>query len=388
MYFDPRRAAQELEMLVRGQWADGLVPHILFNPEAEHYEPGPATWGTVGAPGAPSGVKTSSITQPPIAATAARKIHARAGADAEVAGAIARVVPALDRWHAWFASARDPHDRGVPCILHPWESGMDNAPRWDAALARIEPGEVKYKRKDDTIVDASQRPTRFEYDRYFFLVEERSRKRFAPPAREGEPFLVEDVAMAAILCRAEEDLAALAADLRLGELEARARTRHAKLARAIQTHLYDAARAAYFDFDLVSQQRVEGEHAAHLIPLFAGIAPAPAVARAKDQLRDPNAFGVAWPVPSVPPSAPTFEPRRYWRGPTWINVNWMLVEGLKRAGEKEAARGLAERTIALVRDHGFCEYYDPTTGEGLGAANEFGWTAALTLDLIQRRAEF
>ncbi|HVH45739.1 MAG TPA: hypothetical protein VM925_25475, partial [Labilithrix sp.] len=65
-HLDPRRAARELHMLLRGQWKDGLVPHIVFNPAAAHYEPGPATWQTDGAPGAPTNAQASSITQPPV----------------------------------------------------------------------------------------------------------------------------------------------------------------------------------------------------------------------------------------------------------------------------------------------------------------------------------
>lgn len=385
-HFDPRRAARELEMLVRGQWADGLVPHINFHPDAENYEPGPGTWKTSGAPGAPSAVKTSSITQPPIAATAALKVLESAAGDRDTTDALARVVPALDRWHAWFATTRDPRRRGVPCILHPWESGMDNAPRWDAALRRIEPGEVAYKRKDDQVVDASQRPTKFEYDRYFFLVEERARRKFAPPAAEGEPFLVEDVAMAAILCRAEEDLAVLADRLGQKDVAGRARARHEALARAMVERLYDASAATFFDYDLVGDARVEGEHVAHLVPLFAGVCPRPAIDRILARLRDADGFGTPWPIPSVPRGASTFDGRRYWRGPAWVNVNWMTIDGLRRAGERDAADALARRTVELVTKSGFGEYFDPVTGEALGAASEFGWTAALVIDLLRAPA--
>jgi GH15 family glucan-1,4-alpha-glucosidase len=65
-------------------------------------------------------------------------------------------------------------------------------------------------------------------------------------------------------------------------------------------------------------------------------------------------------------------------------VNWLLVEGLRRAGAHDAAARLAERTLALVERSGFFEYFDPQTGEGLGAQS-FAWTAALAIDLIERR---
>lgn len=384
MHFDPRRAARELEMLVRGQWDSGMIPHITFNPDAEHYEPGPAMWETIGAPGAPTNVRVSSITQPPIAATAARKLLDCAGGDAEIEAALRdRVLPALDRWHEWFARDRDPAGSGVPCIMHPWESGMDNAPRWDAALARIDPGDVRYVRKDDTIVDASQRPQRADYDRYFFLVKHRKKRGFAPAERGADPFLVEDVAMASILCRAERDLSEVAQALGLVEVASRAGARRARLEEAIAGRLFDPAKAVYFDVDVTTGKRIEGVHVAHWLPIFAGIAPPNAVRLVVQRLADPTAFGPAWPVPTVRVDDPKFEPQRYWRGPTWINVNWMLVDGLAAAGEANASRALAEKTLDLVSHSGFYEYFHPQTGAPLGASS-FAWTAALAIDLAAR----
>jgi glycogen debranching enzyme len=378
-HIDPRRAARELQMLLRGQWDDGLIPHIIFNPEAAHYEPGPATWRTENAPGAPKAARASSITQPPIAATAARRVLARAGGDAEVETVLREVVLGLERWHRWFAVTRDPTNDGVPCIVHPWESGMDNAPRWDAAMKRIEPGVVEYKRKDDGIIEASQRPTRYDYDRYFFMVHERARHGFAPPRPETEPLLVQDVAMGAILCRAERDLAALARDL--GVEASHAAERGDKLERAIQARLYDEGTANYHDYDVLGKAPILVDHVATMLPLFAGIAPPAAVDRIVEKLRDPTAYGASYPVPSVPLSSPELDTRRYWRGPSWINVNWMIIEGLRASGQNDAAASLTEKTLALLAKSGFFEYFDPRTGEGLGA-NDFSWSAALAIDLL------
>ena len=105
-HLDPRRAARELELLMRGQWDDGLVPHILFDPKAVDYEPGPRAWGTENAKGKPSAVNTTSITQPPVAATAARFVLESSGGDREVSHAISGIGSGLDRWHEWFARTR------------------------------------------------------------------------------------------------------------------------------------------------------------------------------------------------------------------------------------------------------------------------------------------
>jgi hypothetical protein len=66
-----------------------------------------------------------------------------------------------------------------------------------------------------------------------------------------------------------------------------------------------------------------------------------------------------------------------------VNVNWFLVRGLEQAGLGTEARQLAELTVDLVSRSGFVEYYEPTTGEPLGA-RDFSWSAALTIDLLVR----
>ena len=63
-----------------------------------------------------------------------------------------------------------------------------------------------------------------------------------------------------------------------------------------------------------------------------------------------------------------------------MNTNWAIVEALGRRGHPALADRLRARTLALVEEHGFAEYFSPTVGTGHGAP-EFSWTAALTIDL-------
>jgi glycogen debranching enzyme len=94
-------------------------------------------------------------------------------------------------------------------------------------------------------------------------------------------------------------------------------------------------------------------------------------------------YNVPFPLPSVPDKSPYFDPRRYWRGPVWINMNWFVIVGLQRYGFTEEAQWLRTHTLGLVEKSGFREYYNPMSGEGLGATS-FSWTAALTIDLLDR----
>jgi glycogen debranching enzyme len=83
----------------------------------------------------------------------------------------------------------------------------------------------------------------------------------------------------------------------------------------------------------------------------------------------------------VPTDAPEFDADRYWKGPTWVNVNWAIIQGLRRCDEPELAEDLRRRTLELIYRSGFAEYFSPLTGRGFGA-EEFSWTAALALDLL------
>ena len=93
-------------------------------------------------------------------------------------------------------------------------------------------------------------------------------------------------------------------------------------------------------------------------------------------------FSTPWPVPSVPQNSSYFDPYKYWQGPTWVNTNWLIIDGLTRYGFLAEAKLLKEKTLELVEKSGFYEYFNPLDGGPAGAAN-FSWTAALTIDLVK-----
>jgi putative isomerase len=123
-----------------------------------------------------------------------------------------------------------------------------------------------------------------------------------------------------------------------------------------------------------------------LLPLLTGRLPERVTRRLVAHLTDPTALWPRFPVPSVALSDPAFDAQQMWRGPTWINVNYLLVEGLERCGYRTKAQELRRRTIQLIGRHrDIFEYYDPLTGEPPPkAASLFGWSAALFIDLLLR----
>src|SRR5918995_6752281 len=215
-HLDTRRAAQELRTLFAHQWKTGKVPHIVFNPKAppHSYYPGADHWACAAAsPDAPPAPPyTSCLCQPPIHAVAALRIWEAASserASAEATAFLREIYPRLLAWHCYLLTYRDPEGSGLVTIYHPWESGTDNSPRWDAALEAVEVGEMSpHPRYDLNHVDnPSQRPTDADYDRYLWLV--KLVKRAAcdeATIYRSHPFLVKDVLFSAILVAANEAL--------------------------------------------------------------------------------------------------------------------------------------------------------------------------------------
>jgi len=125
-----------------------------------------------------------------------------------------------------------------------------------------------------------------------------------------------------------------------------------------------------------------------LIPLILDLPSGIVNTLVNKHLLNENEFWLPFPVPSVAKSEPTFRPSantflkmtNIWRGSTWINMNWYLVQGLKKHGYKEEAEKIIEKSVDLVRKEGFREFFNPFTGEGGGEKN-FGWST-LVLDMI------
>jgi glycogen debranching enzyme len=375
---DVPRGRQEVRTLLRGQWEDGMVPHIVFHPTSVDYSPGPELWGSASCPGAPP-VATSGLTQPPVLATAVRALH-EASPDA---GFLEEVLPAVEAWHVWLHRERAFDGSGLVAILHPWESA-DNAPRFDRALARVDHGSASAPaRSDRRRLAAAERPTDRDYRGYLALVQSLRRCDYRPQSLAETPFAYVDLTFNSVLAAAETDLAWLWGEL--GERGDRATAAATRL-RAGLARRWDEAAAAYRELDLHSGEGDIPGTVGDLLPLYAGAPNPPQARRLFDEaLWAPTRFGPApeapWAVTTVSKSSPDFEPRRYWRGPVWINVNWFLIRGLGRLGLNEEAEELRTMTLQLVEASGFSEYYQPSTGGPLGSP-EFSWSAALTLDLL------
>lgn len=385
--YDQDRAQRELNHLFDSQWKNGMLPQIVFNPHISgDYFPGADFWHADESPNAPRDSKTSGVVQPPIHATATLHIYRHAQNTKDARAFLEKAFPRLEAWHEYLYRDRDPEHEGLAYIRHPWESGMDNSPMWDPIMLRLQlrPDEIPdYHRADTHTVSAVDRPTSSSYDRFAWLVQLFAGLDYdEEKIRRDCPFLVQDVLFNTLLCQAERDLAEIARVL--GEDPSSSDERAEKTAHAINEKLWDEEHATYLDFDLVADHLIYVYVAPNFLTLYAGIPDEDRARRMVERLEN-TAFALGdenmTPVPSYDPRGFGFSPDRYWRGPVWINIDWLLMRGLERYGFEKHARSLRQTIIDLCGNQGFHEYFEPVAGYGQGSVL-FSWTAALLLDVL------
>ncbi|GAA2079680.1 alpha-glucosidase [Streptomyces albiaxialis] len=302
-------------------------------------------------------------SKPPLAAWAVWEVYRQTGDRAF----LREMYPKLTAYQEWWYRNRD-HDRdGLaeygatidPANKTPedarlaaaWESGMDNAPRFDAALGT--------KALENTGPDGK---------------------------KLGFSVNQESVDLNAYLAADQDHLAKIAAASGHGREAASWRTRAAKTHRAVRETMYDPKTGWFYDTSLGGERlTARGRGIEGAIALWTGTASRYQARQARKLLVSPDEFATKVPFPTVAKSSPYFAPTKYWRGPVWLDQAYYAAEGLRRYGYGRDARELMSRLIdatgvGSTKDP-IRENYDPTTGKGLNAAN-FSWSAALLLPLL------
>ena len=392
-HLDPGRAAKEIANLVHGQWANGMMPHMIFN-DGNEYRLERDSWQSWLSPYAPDNKSTSGITQPPVLADAVVKVGQKMNSTDRKEFYRYMYEP-LVSYHEWLYAERDPHHEGLTLQIHPNEVGMDNTPPWMQQLyehsrpwwiAAVEKLRLDFLvnllRRDTRRVAPGQRISNVEAMMLWDVVRRLRRKKYdIDKILHRSLFCTEDVMFNSILIRNNTQLKQIANNLRRN-LPDDLLDNMKKTEKALE-QLYDEATGQYYSRDFITHKLLTQPTIAGLMPLYSGSISKERAARLVEVLKDHKQFWLHHPVPSVPLSSEFFSAERYWQGPTWINTNWLIIEGLRRYKYDELADDLQARTVATVTSAGPYEYFSPIDGRGLGADN-FSWTAALTIDLISQ----
>jgi len=266
----------------------------------------------------------AAVTKPPIIAWTALKLYQQSD-DLDF---LNEIYEPLVRWNDWWFRHDDDRDSIVQ-YDHPFSSGLNDSPMWD----------------------------------------------------EGMP--VESPDLNVCLCLQIEALAEIARLIGETEDVEMWAQRSRRLARRIVEHFYDPAAGLFWPTRNHRPIRVLTPFC--LYPLWLGkLLDDKIAARLVAHLTDPGQFWTAYPVPTVSVSNPHYNPNQMWRGPTWLNVNYIFIDALVKSGYPDLARQLRDRTLELVLKHDdIYEYYHPETGDHPPrAAPTYGWSSALFIDLV------
>ena len=391
-HLDIERAKMELLSLLRGQWDNGMLPNIIFR-EDPAYRIDRGVWRSWLNPYAPNDVTTTGITQPPMLAEAVVQVGKKLEWP-ERRSWYHMMYPALLKHHEWLYRERDPHGEGLVLLVHPWETGLDNTPPWmDEMHEHLMPFWIRLVEKShfDRVINLFRRDTKSVLiDERFSTIESLMlmdiqrrlrRKRYdINKILDHSLFAIEDLTFNSILIRANCHLRDIAKSLRETlpeELEV-----HMKKTEQTLEELWDPYSAQYYSRDFITHRLLKTPSIATLLPLYAGTISKERAEKLVRLTENEHSFGPAYPVPSVPLNSFWFHRKLYWQGPTWVNMNWLIIDGLQRYGFKDHAEALRESTLEMIKKSGFYEYFDPIDGSAAGADN-FSWTAALAIDLFK-----
>lgn len=287
-------------------------------------------------------------TKPPLAAWAVYKVYETA-LDTSF---IIEMLPSLIKYHEWWYVYRD-HDENGLCeygsadgtrIAAAWESGMDNAVRFDSA-SMVYINSTAWTFNQESV----------DLNAYLY-----AEKRYLIKLAEiAEQFEVAD--------EFKSDLS--------------------NLEQVIQDSFYNSKHQYFFDIRTTDQLHVEVIGPEAWITLWAHVASEEQARGVVAKIMDSDHFNSYLPFPTLSVSHPEFEPERgYWRGPVWIDQAYFALEGMKNYGYEKEYEEMKEKLLnhaegLLERQTPIYENYDPRNGMALNAPH-FSWSAAHFLLLL------
>jgi glycogen debranching enzyme len=307
-HVDPELSRNQIRAMLAHQLPNGMLPDAI-------YDDGIVT--TIDHP------ISGEVTKPPILAWAVLKLHE----SAPDLAFLREVYPALVRLNGWWVSMNDDDDDGLVQYNHPYSSGLDDSPLWDAGMP------------------------------------------------------VESPDLNTYLCVQMGSLAVIAETLGYHNEGTMWRRRSAALVARMIEHFWDEQAGLFWV--IKEHQPLKVVTPFNLYPLWTGQLPDAMREKLLAHLRNPALFFGRYMLPTVARSDPRYAPSTMWRGPVWANINYFFIEALRQVGEVEMANQLSERTLEMIMAHkGIYEFYNAETGEPPATAvSTFGWTAAVFIDL-------
>lgn len=325
---DPNLAAEQLRIALSQAQTSGQLPDVLHEEGvlASSDDLPPADLVSLRAMGSPS-LENSRIplTKPPLTALAVQLVAEQAG-ESLIDDLLDTILSSQDWWYA----ESDPRGDGVPAYLHPYSSGLDDSPIFDHDAMVSSPDLAAYLIVQDRILTG-------------WLTER---------GRNDE----------AARCRRRADASTIAL-----------------------TALWAPVRG-FFPSVGESGEPLPTDAIVGLLPLLVNGLPPDIAAGLVAAIRDPERYNTPHRLPTVAADDATFSPERMWRGPVWVNMNWLVARGLREQGFFDEADDLERGTLDMaVLAQGPHEYFNPLDGSKAPTATTcFGWSSALLVDMAVR----
>ena len=281
-------------------------------------------------------------TKPPLSAWAVMKIFEE---DKDL-DFLAEVYPKIKMQHYWWYENRD-NDKDGLCeygstdgsvIAAKWESGMDNAVRFDNS---------EILKNSETAWSLNQ----------------------------------ESVDLNSYLYAEKNYLGNIANELGYTEDAEKLNLDAATLKLKIQKQFFDKESGWFYDTSIDGEEFIKVMGCEGWIPLWAKVATDNQAEVVKRNMMNPGLFYTKLPFQTLSADHPKFEPDGgYWRGPNWLDQSYFGVRGLHNYGYHNEAYDATYKLIhnaegLLGNGQSIRENYNPISGQGLESKN-FSWSAA------------
>jgi glycogen debranching enzyme len=366
-WFDPKMAWDELQSLIVHQVKTGddagMIPHMAYLNENKDIKDQEIFQHQ----------ERSIITQPPLIAIASLEVN-RIDPNTEI---LQRIFDALVEHHNWFDRRRDPEGENLVAILHPWESGWDVSQRWDNLMG--------FNGYESGLLN-SLASRRLELVK--LLIEYNCDATKIVNLPNG--FYVKPTDFNAIRAADLDALAVIGKIIGKSEAECLILKRRAsKIREVIQKKMIRIVDEKVLAHDLSEKTFKNNfqDSATKFVLLFGKcVTTKQAELLIKELFEKGGHFHTPYLVPTTPTSALNFNGSEYWRGNVWLPVNWLIFKGLILYDFRDEAQKLVQNNIELVTDNGYCEFYNPITGErgkasGIDCPKNQSWSTII-LDML------
>ena len=317
--FDPELAKDNIRAMFDYQQPDGMIIDCIYTDPAEN---------------------NARDSKPPLVSWAVDEIFTHTNDTAF----ISEMYPQLMAYYKWWYNKRD-HNRNGMCEYGStdgtleaaaWESGMDNAIRFDDAKMLKNNGAEDAWSMDQESVDLNA----------YLALECKLLKKFASIL--GVTFDGPDYSS------------------------------------QVADYFFDKEKGFFFDRRLKDGSFIQEPGCEANTPLWTEVATADQVKAMLPLLTDTAKFSTYIPFPTVAADNPKYNPRGYWRGPIWLDQTYFAIRGLRNYGYNKMADEYTlqvfDRLQGLKEGAPIHENYGTHTGELLKAPH-FSWSSSHLLML-------